>query len=276
MKRVMDGNYLLITVSMLIFAYTGCTDNITGRFQVVFLPENQLQSLAAQEYRQFLGEHTILPQFRDPQANLVRKVGQKLTEAVSVYYKLKQINPDRLDRYHWEYSVIESPEVNAWCLPGGKIVIYSGLLNVTQNESALAVVMSHEIAHALARHGNERMSHSMLAGGIGIVGKIITAGNAQARSVFEAVYPQVSRRSVLLPEIREQELEADKLGLIFTALAGYDAREAIPLWRRMHKATSGFAPPEFLSTHPSEERRIRALKCFMPQALRYQTGEQRK
>jgi predicted Zn-dependent protease len=165
--------------------------------------------------------------------------------------------------------VIESPEVNAWCLPGGKIVVYSGLLSVTRNESSLAVVLGHEIAHALARHGNERMSRAMLSSGTQIVGNVLTAGHLQSHWIFRPVFDQASRLKVLLPNLRKQELEADKLGLTFTAVAGYDPTEAISLWRRMHRSTSGFAPPELLSTHPSEERRIRELKCFMPQTLKY-------
>lgn len=256
-------------ISILLLIHSCSRNNITGRFQVALLPEGELRAMASHEYRQFLGQHRILPHNGDPQAWIVRKVGQKLTKAIIRLYSGDPATRNILAQYRWEYSVVESPEVNAWCLPGGKIVVYSGLLSVTGNEAALAVVMGHEIAHALARHGNERMSYSMLAGGMGIVGKVLTSVDTRSRIIFENVFDEASRLNFLLPKLRQQELEADKLGLIYTAAAGYDPGEAIPLWRRMHKATSGFTPPEFLSTHPSEESRIKELKSFMPQALRY-------
>jgi predicted Zn-dependent protease len=269
MRSVLEGNSLLVVISILLLIHSCSRNNITGRFQVALLPEGELRAMATQEYRQFLGQHRILPHNGNPKAWMVRKVGQKLTKAINDLYSRDPVTRNILSNYRWEYSVVESPEVNAWCLPGGKIVVYSGLLEVTGNEAALAVVMGHEIAHALARHGNERMSYSMLAGGIGIVGKILTSVDARSRMILENVYDEASRLHFLLPKLREQEIEADKLGLIYTAAAGYDPGEAIPLWRRMHKATSGFTPPEFQSTHPSEESRIRELRSFMPQALKY-------
>jgi predicted Zn-dependent protease len=154
-------------------------------------------------------------------------------------------------------------------MPGGKIVVYTGLLPVTQNEAALAVVVGHEIAHAVAKHGNERMSQAMVAEGIGAVGGAVTAGNARVNSIFNSIYGPGATIGVLLPNSRKQELEADKYGLIFTAMAGYNPQEAIPLWQRMQQMSNGQRPPEFLSTHPTEENRIAKLKSLMPEALKY-------
>lgn len=154
-------------------------------------------------------------------------------------------------------------------MPGGKIVVYTGLLPISQNEAALAVVMGHEIAHALAKHGNERMSQTMVAQGLQVVGGVVTSGNAQISNIFNNVYGPAAQVGVLLPNSRKQELEADKYGLIFSALAGYNPQEAIPLWERMAAAGGGQKPPEFLSTHPAEATRIDKLRAMMPEALKY-------
>ncbi|HYC29599.1 MAG TPA: M48 family metallopeptidase, partial [Chitinophagaceae bacterium] len=164
---------------------------------------------------------------------------------------------------------VSDNQINAWAMPGGKTVVYTGLLPVTQNEAALAVVMGHEIAHSLAHHGNERMSQVMVAQGVGAVGGVLTSGNAQVSNIFNNVFGPAAEVGVLLPNSRKQELEADKYGLIFTAMAGYNPQEAIPLWQRMQAASEGNKPPEFLSTHPNEETRIQRLQEFMPEALKY-------
>ena len=164
---------------------------------------------------------------------------------------------------------MNSDEVNAWAMPGGKIVVYTGILPITQNEAALAVVLGHEITHAIARHGNERMSQAMVAEGVGVVGGVLTSGNQKVGNIFNAVYGTGANLGYLLPNSRKQELEADRYGLIFTALAGYNPQEAIPLWERMAKAGGGNRPPEFLSTHPAETTRIERLRELMPEALKY-------
>jgi predicted Zn-dependent protease len=154
-------------------------------------------------------------------------------------------------------------------MPGGKVVVYTGLLPVTQNEAALAVVLAHEITHALAQHGNERMSELSLAQGLQVAGNAFTQGNSQVNSIFNNVYGPGASLAVLLPNSRKQELEADRFGLIFTALAGYNPREAVPFWQRMGKASEGNSPPEFLSSHPSDENRIAQINKYMKEALKY-------
>lgn len=154
-------------------------------------------------------------------------------------------------------------------MPGGKVVVYTGLLAITQNEAALAVVMGHEIAHAVTHHGNERISQGALAQGLEIAGTIFTSGNPKANDLFTNIFAPTAQVAVLLPNSRNQELEADKYGLNFAAMAGYNPREAVPFWQRMAAASNGQKPPEFLSTHPSDEKRIAKLEEMMPEALSY-------
>ena len=154
-------------------------------------------------------------------------------------------------------------------MPGGKVVVYSGLLPVTQNEAALAVVLAHEITHAIAQHGNERMSQVSVAQGLQVVGNIFTQNNAQANSIFNNVYGPGASVGVILPNSRKQELEADRFGLIFTAMAGYNPREAVPFWERMAAAGGGNKPPTLLSSHPTDEVRISQIKKYLPEALTY-------
>jgi predicted Zn-dependent protease len=260
------------------FALTlaACKSNsITGRKQLSLLPESELRSMATTEYQQFLSQNKVISTSASKDAEMVRRVGQRLVAAINSYYSTKGLTSE-LEGYKWEYNLVDSKEVNAWCMPGGKIVVYTGILPVTQNEAALAAVMGHEITHALARHGNERMSQQMVAQGVGVVGGVLTSGNAQVSNIFNSVYGAGAQVGVLLPNSRKQELEADRYGLIFTAMAGYNPQEAIGLWERMKAMSEGNRPPEFLSTHPSEDNRIAKLKELMPEALKYYKPMQNK
>ena len=246
-----------------------CAENaITGRNQLSLLSEAELQSMAVQQYRQFLSQNRVVSPSGNQDAEMVRRVGQRLTTAITNYYRSKGLASE-LEGFQGEYNLVDGKEVNAWCMPGGKMVVYTGLLPVSQNEAALAVVVGHEIAHAVAKHGNERMSQVLLAEGIGTIGGAVTAGNSKVNSIFNAVYGPGASIGVLLPNSRKQELEADKFGLIFTAMAGYNPQEAIPLWQRMQQLSNGQRPPEFLSTHPTEESRIERLRALMPEAMKY-------
>jgi predicted Zn-dependent protease len=196
---------------------------------------------------------------------MVTRIGSKLAAAITTYYK----NKGDLSGMKWEYMLIDENIVNAWCMPGGKIAVYTGLLPVTQNESALAIVMGHEIAHAIAEHGKERMSQGLAQqyGGVAL-SVALSSKPAETQQLFNTAYGLGSEVGVMLPFSRKNEMEADKLGLTYTALAGYDPREAIPLWKRMEAAGSGGQkPPEFLSTHPSESSRIAELEKMMPDAM---------
>jgi len=255
----------LLAVTLLI---AGCTRNaITGRKQLGLIPEEQLQQMAVTEYRSFLSQNRVLNSGANKDAEMVRRVGGRIANAITAYYTA-QGHGEILKGYAWEFNLVDAKEINAWCMPGGKVVVYTGLLPVAQNEAALAVVMGHEIAHAVAHHGNERMSKGMLAQGIGMVGDILTQRDPKVNSLFNNIYGPTAQIGVLLPNSRSQEYEADKFGLYFAAMAGYNPQEAVPFWQRMSQA-GGQKPPEFLATHPSDENRIARLQSLMPEALKY-------
>lgn len=247
-----------------ILMIVACSRNaITGRSQLSLIPEAELQQMSVAQYRQFLSENKVVSTSGSRDAEMVRRVGKRISDAVNSYYSSKGLSKE-LSSYQWEYNLVQSNDVNAWCMPGGKIVVYTGLLPVTQNEAALAVVMGHEVAHALAKHGNERMSQGLLQqlGGVAL-SVAIAQKPAETQNLFLTAYGVGSNVGVMLPHSRKQELEADKLGLMFSALAGYNPREAIPLWQRMEKLGGGQKPPEFFSTHPAEQRRIDELQKIM-------------
>lgn len=244
------------------------TNSVTGRKQLALFPEETLQQQALSQYQTFLSQNPAVSSSTNRDAEMVKRVGSRIARAITDYYTQKGL-ANELNGYQWEFNLVNNKEVNAWCMPGGKVVVYTGLLNYTQNEAALAIVMGHEITHAVARHGNERMSQVTLAQGLEIVGNIATANNPKYNSIFSNVFAPTAQIAVLLPNSRNQEYEADRFGLIFAAMAGYNPREAIPFWQRMAAASSGQKPPEFLSTHPADENRIAKLESHMPEALSY-------
>ncbi len=259
---------LLFLIAAVPFAMS-CTKNaITGRSQLSLFPESTLEAEAVSQYRQFLSENKVVSSAASRDAEMVKRVGTRLATAITNFYKGQQNSVD-LSGYKWEFNLVDNAQVNAWCMPGGKVVVYTGLLPVTQNEAALAVVMGHEITHAIAKHGNERMSQVAVAQGLQVAGNIFTSGNAQANNLFNNVFAPGAQVGVLLPNSRKQELEADRYGLIFTAMAGYNPREAVPFWQRMAAASQGQKPPQFLSSHPSDENRIAQIQKYLPEALKY-------
>ena len=254
-----------------VFLLAGCALNLlTGRNQLSLVKESDLQLMATSEYKTFLTEHNVLSSRTSRDAATVDRIGARIANAITKYYD-SQGKGSVLEGYSWEFNTVESKEINAWCMPGGKVVIYTGLLPVTQNETALAIVMGHEIAHSVAKHGNERMSQAMVQQMGGMALEVALAQKPQeTQDLFMMTYGIGSEVGAMLPWSRQQETEADQYGLIFSAMAGYDPREAISFWQRMSAAGEG-SPPEFLSTHPSDETRIRKLKQFIPEALKYYT-----
>ena len=249
--------------------YSSCTTNaVTGRKQLNILPEGQLQQMALTEYKTFLSQSKVVANNTSNNAAMVRRVGSKISNAISQYYSSKG-KSEILEGYKWEFNLVDNKEVNAWCMPGGKVVVYTGLLPVTQNETALAIVLGHEIAHAVASHGNERMSQSLITQGVGIAGDVLTSNNGKVNSIFNGIFGPGSQVGFLLPNSRLQEYEADHFGLIFAAMAGYNPTEAIPFWKRMAAASGNQNTPEFLTTHPSDENRISRLQGYMAEALRF-------
>jgi predicted Zn-dependent protease len=200
---------------------------------------------------------------------MVRRVGSRIAQAITSYYSKNAKLSAELKDYKWEFNLVDNKEVNAWCMPGGKVVVYTGLLPITQNEAALAVVLGHEITHAVAHHGNERMSQGAIAQGLQVAGNIFTQNKSQANALFNNIFGPAAQVGVLLPNSRKQETEADHYGLIFAAIAGYNPQEAVPFWTRMANASSGEKPPVFLSSHPADADRIAQIQKDMPEALKY-------
>ncbi|RYD80664.1 MAG: M48 family peptidase [Sphingobacteriales bacterium] len=258
--------YLLFSIFCLSLLTTCSKVPITNRSQFTALPESQMIGMALQEYQHFVDSTGVVNNSSD--AQMVKRVGSRLATAVEKFMNDNKMG-DRVKDFKWEYNLVQSNEINAWCIPGGKIVVYTGILPVTQNETALAVVLGHEIAHAVARHGNERMSQG-LAAQLGGVALDVALSNkpAATRNLFLTAYGVGANYGVLLPYSRLQESEADKLGLIFMSMAGYNADEAVPFWQRM-ASLGGAAPPEFMSTHPSNERRIKDIQAYLPKAKSY-------
>ena len=260
--------FITLLLSSAIFI-TACTTNkITGRSQLSLVPESTLQQEAVSQYQSFLSQNKVVSSSNNKDAEMVKRVGTRIANAITKYYSEHGMS-DQLAGYKWEFNLVQNPEANAWCMPGGKVVVYTGLLPITQNEAGLAIVLGHEISHAVLHHGQERMSQALLAQGIGIGGDLFTSGNAQANNIFNAIFAPSAQIGVLLPNSRKQELEADHYGLIFAAMAGYNPREAIPLWERMSKLSGGNQTPEILSDHPMDSKRIAKLKAEMPEALKY-------
>jgi predicted Zn-dependent protease len=262
-------NIFILFAAIPLMMVQSCTKNaVTGRSQLKLFPESTLQAEAVSQYQSFLSENKVVSSTNSKDAEMVKRVGTRLAAAITNYYKGRANSVD-LSNYKWEFNLVDNAQVNAWCMPGGKVVVYTGLLPVTKNEAALAVVLGHEITHAIAQHGNERMSQVALAQGLEVAGNVFTSGNAKANSIFNNVFGPGAQVGVLLPNSRKQEYEADHYGLIFTAMAGYNPQEAIPFWQRMAAASSGQKPPEFLSTHPADDNRIAELQKYMPEALKY-------
>ncbi len=240
---------------------------ITGRQQLSLVPSETIMSLSYSEYSDFLSKHKVITNTED--AKMVKRVGQNIQDAVEAFFSLNNLS-DRLKGYRWEFNLVEDKSVNAWCMPGGKVVVYTGLMPVAKDDTGLAVAMGHEIAHAVAQHGDERMSQGLLAqmGGVAL-SAALSQKPKETTQLFMAAYGVGTQVGVLLPYSRLQENEADHLGLIFMAMAGYDPRKAISFWRRMAAEKHGASPPEFLSTHPADERRIRNMEKLIPEAIRY-------
>ena len=263
----------LIISSLILLSFSICackTNSITCRSQLDLVPESEVQAMALTQYKEFLSKNSVVPS-NDASQEMVRRVGNRIANAVTKYYTEHGAG-NELNGYTWEFNLVENKEVNAWCMPGGKVVVYTGILPLTQNENALAIVLGHEITHAVAGHGRERMSQQMLAQGIQVAGNVALGSNPKTVDIFNQVYGPAAQIGVLLPYSRKQETEADHYGLIFSAMAGYNPQEAIAFWTRM-ASLGGEKPPVFLSDHPADQQRIDDIKKVMPEAMKYYTGK---
>jgi predicted Zn-dependent protease len=259
-----------ISVSLLLISaviWSCSTVPISGRKQLNMLPETQMMSMSLTQYQSFLSENPPVSD-NEENAKMVKRVGERIAVAVEKYLKDNNMSK-RVKGYTWEFYLVAENTVNAWCMPGGKVVVYSGILPVTQTEEGLAVVMGHEIAHAIARHGNERMSQGMAAQGLPSgLAVAMQEKPAATQSLFLGAVG-IGTNVGMLSFGRNQESEADKLGMVFMAMAGYNPEEAIPFWERMKAAGGGGGTPEFLRTHPSHNIRIERIKEWLPSAEAY-------
>lgn len=257
----------LIILAALTIA-VGCTKNaVTGKHALTLIPESEMMAMSFTEYDKFLAEHPPLPA-SDERVIMVARSGTRIQKAVEQFYAEKKASGD-LKGFQWSFNVVDENTINAWCMPGGKVVVYTGLLPVTQDEQSLAVVMGHEIAHAIARHGNQRMSQGLL---VQFGGAALSVALSQKPAFTQQIFAQaygVTTGLGTLKYSRSHETEADKMGLIFAAMAGYNPEAAVTFWERMAASSGGKKPPELLSTHPSDETRIKDLKAYMPEAKKY-------
>ncbi|TXE11789.1 M48 family metallopeptidase [Seonamhaeicola algicola] len=242
---------------------TACAHNpFTGKKTLALVPNSQLFPTAFAQYDQFLTENKVITGTKD--AEMIKRVGQKIAVAAERWLNANG-HQGYLNDYKWEYNLVDDKTVNAWCMPGGKIVFYTGILPIAQNEAGVAAIMGHEVAHALANHGQQRMSAGYLQAGLAVAGNIAIK-DEKSRNAFNQYYGVGSQVGVMLPFSRSHETEADKIGIYLMAIAGYTPDEASLLWERMKANSGGQAPPEMLSTHPSNDSRIANLKALAPKA----------
>jgi predicted Zn-dependent protease len=260
------------TFIALLLLLVGCaTVPVTGRKSLNILPDSELLSMSFQQYDDVLKKSKLS---NDPtKVQMVKGVGERIARATEQFFTEKGMESE-IRNYKWEFTLIEDDKVvNAWCMPGGKVAVYTGILPISQGDTGLAVVMGHEIAHAIAKHGNERMSQGILTqlGAAGLSAALSTHPT-ETSQIFMAAYGLGANVGVLLPYSRLQESEADQIGLILMAKAGYDPREAVPFWKRMNEK-GGSRPPEFLSTHPAPETRIKDIEAEIQEAMKYYKGK---
>lgn len=260
----MKKHSILVTICTLGLVFSCATNPLTGKKTLNFVSNSELFPSSFAEYGTFLKENKVIVGTAD--ARKVESVGTKIKLAAEKY--LNSLGQQEyLNGYQWEYKLINDKQINAWCMPGGKIVVYSGILPVTKDDAGLATVMGHEVSHALANHGAQRMSAAQLQG-LGAVGVAVATGgkSEETQQTWQQIYGVGSQVGVMLPYGRNHETEADKIGLVLMAIAGYNPEEAISFWGRMAASSNGQAPPEFLSSHPSDATRIANLKAMVPEA----------
>lgn len=256
-----------IALASCLFMAAACsTVPITGRRQLSLVSDAEMNAMAATEYQKVLASSKVVSS--GPQAAMVQRVGKRIEQAVETYFR-QQNQQSQLEGYAWEYHLLEDKQENAWCMPGGKVAVYTGILPITQDETGLAVVLGHEIAHAVAKHSSERMSQQMATQNLG---GVLSAAVGQNPTGTQNVFLQavgLGSQLGLLKYGRSQESEADHLGLIFMAMAGYNPDKAVEFWQRMDAREGGASPPEFLSTHPSNGTRVANIQRELPEARKY-------
>ena len=257
----------LYTISIVIFFSSCAINKLTGKNQLSLVSDQEILHTSDSLYKDYLNKHTVLNNRDNNDVQMVERVGNRIVKSVNKYYSDNGMQSS-LNDYKWEYHLVQDSAVNAWCMPGGKIVVYTGILTMVESEAELAVIMGHEVSHALLNHGNQRLSQSVLLSlGSLAVSTAVEKKSTKAKRNIEIAYGISTQIGVALPFSRKHEFEADKFGLLWAAMAGYDPNVAIPLWKRMSE--NNVAIPEFLRTHPTEVNRIEALKKNMPEAMKY-------
>jgi predicted Zn-dependent protease len=258
--------YFILIFTVILFS--GCAVNsLTGKSQLSLVSDEQVVSMSLTQYKDYISKHKVINTPNDEDYKMVQRVGQRIVNAINKYYTDRNIQ-SQLSNYHWEYNLVKDSAVNAWCMPGGKIVVYTGILPITKNENALAFVLGHEVSHALLQHGTQRISEGMLQqlGGAALSAALANKSD-EVKKISMSAYGIGTEYGIALPFSRGHELEADKFGLIWTTMAGYDPQEAIPFWTRMSSANNK-KTPEFMSTHPSDEKRIDQIKMLLPDVIK--------
>lgn len=260
----MKKRILILPILLFGIIYSCATNPFTGKSTLALVSDSTIFPSAFQQYNQFIKENKVITGTAD--AKRVETVGMKIKAAAEKYLNATG-NKGYLKDYAWEYKLVESKEVNAWCMPGGKIVFYTGILPITKDETGMAVVMGHEVSHALLNHGQQRMSTDLLQqlGAAGVSG-VVGNKSAQTQELAMQAYGATTQYAVTLPFSRSQESEADKIGLTLMAIAGYNPDASIAFWERMSANSGAGAPPEFMSTHPSNATRIANLRKLIPEA----------
>lgn len=258
---------ILLLLVMIIVIDACSSIPLLGRKQVNLLPQSIVNQNALPAYNNFIQESNVIS--NTAQANWVNQSGQKISASVDKFLRENEME-NRIKEFNWEFNLVQNDEVNAWCMPGGKVVFYTGILPIAQDENGVAAIMGHEIAHAVARHGNERLSHMLMqmAGGVALDVAMRDKPEETRQLIFTA-YGVGSTIAGVLPYSRLHETEADKLGMIFMAMAGYDPKHAVSLWERMADKYGRSEPPLIVSTHPPSAKRIRDLRSFLPEAMKY-------
>ena len=267
-RRTLNHLTCRLILGALVVILNACTTVPgTNRQSFQLVPESELNALSHQEYRRVIDESNLSGNKAQVQA--VQRVGMRIARAAEDYLREQGLG-HKVSRFRWEFQLIADDQTaNAWVMPGGKAAVYSGLLKFTRNDAGLAVVLGHEVAHAIAGHGNERLSQGLVAQmGAAALAAAVSQQPAATREIFNQAYGVGAQVGILLPYSRLHETEADRIGLVLMARAGYDPREAIALWERMN-ARGGPRPPELLSTHPAPTSRIQAIRRELPKALLY-------
>ncbi len=258
----MKPKHTFIIILIALVAIACATNPFTGKKTLALVPNSQLFPTSFSQYSQFLNENKVVTGTKD--SEMIKRVGQRIAVAAERWLNANG-HQGYLKDYKWEYNLVDDKTVNAWCMPGGKIVFYTGILPIAKSEAGVAAIMGHEVAHALANHGQQRMSAGIVQQ-VGAVAGNVAIKDQNSRNLFNQYYGVGTQVLGILPFSRSHETESDNIGLHLMAIAGYNPYEAAELWKRMKANSGGQAPPEFMSTHPSNDTRIKNLTEWAPLA----------